>query len=242
MPGAYSIPRPNLFNSPAPVNRPSVADTVFDELHRQILSIELPPGSKLSEVDVAKAFDVSRQPVRDAFYRLSKLGFLRIRPQRATTVTEISEEAVFQARFVRAAIEMQTVQVACETLNADDVAVLGEIVEQQQAAVKARDASVLHYLDDCFHREICERAGLGFAWEIIRENKAHMDRVRFLSLSFASEEVLDDHMSIVDAIVARDKTAAMALMQIHLTRIKDQIRRIRVDHSQYFTGDPLSDQ
>lgn len=242
MPGAYSIPRPNLFNSPEPVNRPSVADTVFDELHRQILSVELPPGAKLSEVDVSKAFGVSRQPVRDAFYRLSKLGFLLIRPQRATTVTEISEEAVFQARFVRAAIEMQTVQVACETLNIDDIAVLDDLVEQQRTAIKAKDVAVFHYLDDCFHREICERAGLGFAWEIIRENKAHMDRVRFLSLSFASEEVLDDHIGIVEAIAARDKSAAANLMQTHLSRIKDQIRRIRADHAQYFTGDPVSDQ
>lgn len=242
MPGAYSIPRPKLFNSPEPVNRPSVADTVFDELHRQILSVELPPGAKLSEVDVAKAFDVSRQPVRDAFYRLSKLGFLLIRPQRATTVTEISEEAVLQARFVRAALEMQTVQVACETLNADDVAVLDALVEQQRAAVKTKDVTAFHYLDDCFHREICERAGLGFAWEIIRENKAHMDRVRFLSLSFASEEVLDDHVSIAKAIAAKDKAAAAILMQTHLSRIKDQLSRIRADHAQYFTGDPVSDQ
>ena len=38
-----------------PLNRPSVADTVFDELHSQILLLELPPGTKMSEVEVAKA-------------------------------------------------------------------------------------------------------------------------------------------------------------------------------------------
>ena len=36
-----------------PVGRPSVADQVFDELRRQILTLELAPGTKLSEVDVA---------------------------------------------------------------------------------------------------------------------------------------------------------------------------------------------
>ena len=70
----------------SPLNRLSVADSVFDELHRQILTLELQPGSKISEADVAKALGVSRQPVRDAFYRLSKLGFLSMRPQVATTV------------------------------------------------------------------------------------------------------------------------------------------------------------
>ena len=64
-----------------PVGRPSVADHVFDELRREILTLELAPGTKLSEVEVATQMGVSRQPVRDAFYRLSKLGFLLIRPQ-----------------------------------------------------------------------------------------------------------------------------------------------------------------
>ena len=100
-----------------PVGRPLVADAVFEQLHRQILSLELPPGAKISEIDVARAMGVSRQPVRDAFYRLSKLGFLHIRPQRATSVSVISERAVFQAQFIRTAIEAETVRVACAQLT-----------------------------------------------------------------------------------------------------------------------------
>ena len=61
---------------------------------------------------------VSRQPVRDAFYRLSRLGFLTIWPQRATIVAPISERAVLQARFIRTAIELETVQAAARMLDA----------------------------------------------------------------------------------------------------------------------------
>ncbi|WP_289034734.1 GntR family transcriptional regulator [uncultured Roseibium sp.] len=223
-----------------PLNRPSVADTVFDELHQQILSLELPPGMKMSEAEVAKALGVSRQPVRDAFYRLSKLGFLSIRPQRATIVSEISERAVFQARFVRSAIEAETVRAACEKLTEEDHRALDDLVELQRQAVEARDAVEFHAYDDQFHREICERTGLAFAWEIIRENKAHMDRVRFLSLSFASQAAFDDHVKVLDAIKARDSTSAMALMHLHLSRIKEQIPRIRANYSEFFAGE--SDQ
>ena len=86
----------------SPLNRLSVADSVFDELHRQILTLELQPGAKISEADVAKALGVSRQPVRDAFYRLSKLGFLSMRPQVATTVSLISKKSVQQAPLISA--------------------------------------------------------------------------------------------------------------------------------------------
>lgn len=225
----------------APINRPSVADSVFDELHRQILTLELKPGTKMSEVEVAKAMEVSRQPVRDAFYRLSKLGFLTIRPQRATLVSHISESAVFQARFIRSAIEAETVRVACERLSDEDLDALGEIIEEQRQAVEDQDPQLFHALDDQFHKEICERSGHDFAWEVIRENKAHMDRVRFLSLSFASRDAFNDHVRVFDAMKRRNPEEAMESMRDHLARIKRQIRRIRADHMQFFAGEPDSE-
>lgn len=220
-----------------PLHRPTVADSVFDELHRQILSLDLPPGTRLSEVEVARALGVSRQPVRDAFWRLSKLGFLIIRPQRATTVSAISPRAVMQARFVRVAIEAETVRAACARLDEADFAALDALLERQHAAMEARDALGFHALDDQFHREICVRAGLGFAWELIRENKAHMDRVRFLSLAFASQFAYGDHCDIMAAIRARDGEAAVRFMRIHLSRIRDQIVRIRGEHTAYFADE-----
>ena len=202
----------------APLDRPSVADQVFDALHEQVLSLDLPPGAKLSEADVARAMGVSRQPVRDAFYRLSKLGFLTIRPQRATTVSPISERAVMQARFIRTALEVETIRVACGALTNTDLAALDGILNQQKQAVDTADKLTFHALDDLLHKEICTRAGLGFAWDIIRENKAHMDRVRFLSLAFASQRAFDDHVMLLDALKARDADQAVRHMRDHLSR------------------------
>jgi len=217
-----------------PIQRSSIADSVFDELHRQILRLELPPGTKLSEFDVSRALGVSRQPVRDAFYRLSKLGFLNIRPQRATTVSAISERAVMQARFIRMAIEVETARIACQALTEDDFEVIEAIIAEQKRAVDARDPVAFHDLDDQFHREICARAGAGFAWETAREMKSHMDRVRFLSLSFASEHAFEEHRAILAAIRARDEERAAQMVRLHLSRILDQIVRIRAENEAYF--------
>lgn len=216
------------------IQRPSVADSVFEELNRQILTLVLPPGTKLSEVDVAQALGVSRQPVRDAFYRLSKLGFLTIRPQRATIVSLISERSVLQARFMRTAIELETVRAACARLTDADLDELSAILDEQAGTVGARNAEQFHRLDDQFHREICERSGHGYVWDSIRENKAHMDRVRYLSLSFASERAYGEHREILAAIRARDVEAATGAIRLHLTRILDQIVQIRASHSAYF--------
>ena len=230
------MPDATLLKALEPISRPSVTDAVFEELHRQILSLELPPGTKMSETDVAQIMGVSRQPVRDAFYRLSMLGFLTIRPQRATVVAAIQESAVMQARFIRSAIEAETVRVACDVLTEEDLGALESILNNQRSAVEARDAALFHALDDQFHREICERTGHGYAWDIIRENKAHMDRVRFLSLSFASPDAYGDHLKVMAALRSRDPALAMAEMRSHLGRIRHQIRRIRAENQTYFEG------
>jgi Transcriptional regulators len=216
------------------VGRPTVADQVFAELRRQILSLELPPGTRLSEVEVARQMGVSRQPVRDAFYRLSKLGFLLIRPQRATTVSLISPKAVFQARFIRTAIEIETARAACASLTARDIDALARILEDQEVAVARADKGLFHELDDRFHKEICTRSGHGFAWDLILENKAHMDRVRMLSLSFALHVAYQDHLEMLAALTERDEARAITAVRDHLSRILGQIARIHADNRDLF--------
>ena len=53
---------------------------ISSRLEKQIINLELLPGTKLSEIGVAKMFNCSRTPVRDAFYELRVKGFLESRP------------------------------------------------------------------------------------------------------------------------------------------------------------------
>lgn len=228
--------------APLDLARPSVADQIYSELHRQVLSLELKPGAKISEIEVAKAMGVSRQPVRDAFYRLSKLGFLLIRPQRATTVTLISSAAVMRARFIRTALEVETIRAATPRLSEHDLDDLARILEEQDRAIEADDRPGFHRLDDAFHREICARANLSFTWELISENKGHMDRVRMLSLSFASRTAWEDHLQILAALRSRDPEQSTAAMRAHLSRIKEQIDRILEQNHDYFADEPASER
>lgn len=216
---------------------PAVADQVYEAIYDQVVRLELPPGARISEAEVARALEVSRQPVRDAFWRLSKLGFLTIRPQRATTVSPISEAAVLRARFVRTALEVETMRVAVATLDDPDFDRIAQLLDAQAAAVAARDRERFHGLDDEFHRVIGELSGLGFAWAMIREHKAHLDRVRFASLAFGADTALADHRVIVAALVARDEEAAVAAMRAHLGRISDIMARLRAEGGVQFASD-----
>lgn len=221
--------------------RPAIADLVYGELHKQVLNLDLKPGEKLSEAEIAKRFEVSRQPVRDAFYRLSKMGFLLIRPQRATLVSLISTRAVMQAQFIRIALEAEAVRHAATRLTAADIQALEGLIAEQAAAKDAGDKLRFHAADDAFHREICLRAGLEFTWDLIAENKGHMDRVRMLSLAFSSQTAWDDHIALTRALADRDPDGTAEIMRAHLSRIHEQLIRIRAEHEAYFEDDDPSE-
>lgn len=211
---------------------PTVADQVFDELQKRILTLELPPSTRISETEVARKMGVSRQPVREAFKRLEKHGFLLIRPQSSTTVSLISEEAVLRARFIRTALEVHTARTACHTLPETGLADLASLIDAQKAAIKASDKDQFHALDDAFHRGICVGAGVGYVWDMIHDSKAHMDRIRMLSLSTSSQHLaLEEHIEILAALSARQPDAAAAAVTKHLDRILVLISEVKaLDH------------
>jgi DNA-binding GntR family transcriptional regulator len=203
---------------------------VFDELYRRVVELELAPGAKLSEQEVARQMGVSRQPVRDAFWRLSQLGLVQIQPQRATTVALISEEAVLQARFVRTALETETARVAARVRSEAQLTELTALVAAQEASVAADDRVRFHELDDAFHQAIAAISGNAHAWSLIRDNKAHMDRARWLSLDVGARRALDDHVRILAALRDGDPDRAADEMRAHLGRIVDILARIREEH------------
>jgi GntR family transcriptional regulator, rspAB operon transcriptional repressor len=217
-------------------SQPSIADQVFDILQQRILSLELPPHTRLSESEVAGKMGVSRQPVREAFKRLEKQGFLCIRPQSRTTVSGISEQAILQARFIRTALEVHTCRAACESMSSTGLAALKALLDQQKAAVVAQDSKLFHALDDQFHREICIQSGVEYVWDLIHDSKAHMDRIRMLTLSMSTQKLaLKEHLAIFKAISSRKPDTAAAAMTSHLSRILVLIEEIKVKDHTWFT-------
>jgi DNA-binding GntR family transcriptional regulator len=212
----------------------SVTDQIFDMLYERVVNLTLPPGAKLSEAEIAAQMGASRQPVRDAFYRLSQMGFIQIRPQRATTISPISIQAVLQAYFIRSALEEQTMRVAATVLTTQDTASLDLLIDQQEAAIAVGDYGRFHALDDRFHRDICVAAGLEFVWTLVKDHKGHMDRARYLSLSFGAPDALMEHRAIMTALRDRNPEAAADAVRGHLGHIRQILDRLSIDRPEVF--------
>jgi len=215
----------------------SATEQVFDTLYKAVVHLELPPGSRVSEAEVAEQMQVSRQPVRDAFFRLANRGFLSIRPQRATLITKISQDEVLKAAFIRLALETACLKECVHNVTETDIAALRQHLVAQEGIVSARNSPAFHDADEAFHALLCDIAGQPGVWRLIQEQKGHMDRARFLSLSFNQEAALAEHRALVEALAARDEALALVRLDSHLTKIRLHLPKIRQAHPQYFEDD-----
>lgn len=125
-------------------------------------------------------------------------------------------------------------RVAAQRLTEDHFGALARLIDLQTVETKAGNRARFHVLDDQFHHDICTYAGLDFVWTLVKENKGHMDRARYLSLSYGADTALAEHGLILDALRRRDADAAVTAIRQHLSRIEGIIARLRVDQPQVF--------
>ena len=218
------------------LDRATSSDMVFDDLYDRITRLDLLPGTKISESEIAKSFGFSRQPVREAFTRLAKLNLLLVRPQRATVIRPFSRQLIANARFVRTAVELEVVRSAAKDRDRTIDAELKSNLRDQANAIAAGDVPAFHDLDYEFHRLLCAAAKQVFAFEIIAENKAQVDRLCMLALTSkeAMEVLYHDHQSLLSALFEGDAKSADETLRVHLDRLTPTIDAIYTTHRAYF--------
>lgn len=200
-------------------------DVITDRLRADILSLRLLPGSQLSEPKIAEMFNVSRQPVRDAFARLAAEGLLVCQPKKSTEVRRISVSEIQQSRFTRLSIELEIISVLLDNIDDEMVNKLSEIIRLQKIAAETLDMDKFEHLDVEFHSTMCVHAGLPFMAPIIKSEKAKVDRLCRMAAGNVDElkQLIVDHEKILQALKDKDLSAALQLTRKHLGRLDEVI-------------------
>lgn len=215
-----------------------VNQQIYRYLRKDIVTCVIHPGSLLSEKEVSARFNVSRQPVREAFIKLAEAGLVQVLPQRGTFVRKISAQRVADGRFIREAVEIAVVRRAALEIAATGLMALEHNLQLQRLAAERHDSQAFLTLDDEFHRLIAEGIDCLLAWETVENIKATMDRVRFLTLSEVSppESLIQQHEEIFAALKAQDADAAEKAMRRHLQEMILTITPIAERNSEWFEG------
>jgi DNA-binding GntR family transcriptional regulator len=219
-------------NPTQPVNQ-----QIYRILRRDIVHCLIAPGTPLSEKEISVRFDVSRQPVREAFIKLAENGLIQIRPQRGSYVNKISLSQVRNGCFVRQAIECAVVRRAATMITDAQCYQLEQNLHQQRIAIDRQQHNDFFQLDDEFHHLLSQIADCQLAWDTIENIKAAIDRVRYMSLDHVSspEMLLRQHQDIFSALEKRDVEAVDKAMTVHLQEISESVLLIRQENSEWFS-------
>jgi DNA-binding GntR family transcriptional regulator len=214
----------------------SVGPQVYRILRARIIEGDIAPGTRLSEAEISRLMNVSRQPVREAFIKLRDEGLVEVRPQRGTFVTRISIDAVSDARFMREAIEADIVKLLADRRDQQQVVALRRLIQLQQGLGRS-ELNRFMELDEQFHRTLAEFAGKATAWKVIAGMKAHFDRVRYLSsVQKPLQRLVDQHEAVVDAIEKQDRAGAEKAIRYHLREVLRDLPIVVAEDPGKFAG------
>ncbi|AWH88551.1 GntR family transcriptional regulator [Limnobaculum parvum] len=222
------------FATSEPVNQ-----QIYRLLRQEIVDCTIRPGTLLSEKEISTRFNVSRQPVREAFIKLSETGLVQILPQRGTFVMKISAKRVSDGRFIREAVEIAIIRRAALAVTPEHLMQLKHNLHRQELAASNKRIKEFLELDDEFHRTFTQIINCPMAWETIETIKATMDRVRFMSLADVSppESLIEQHYKIYNGLEKRDPDAAEAAMKQHLGEMISTVTTISQRNTDWFEAD-----
>ena len=204
-------------------------------IKENIISLELAPGSQISESVLATEMGLSRTPVREALLELSKVKIVDIRPQKKSTIPLIDEEMVEESRFMRNLLECAVAELDCALATPADLERLRENIRLQNLYLDDFYSTQLLTLDNEFHGMLFGIAKKSQVFALMQNISIHFDRVRSMALSTVKDlKIVQDHADIVEAIANKDPKTARERMEFHLNRYKIDAAEIREQYPQYF--------
>ena len=142
------------------------------------------------------------------------------------------------AQLVRVSLEISIAKLAAEKMDALGELTLRQAIEKQRLTSQHSAIARFYGSDERLHRAISEIAGLPLVWSHIEEAKLQMDRVRHLNLinSHPFNELIQQHVKIVDAITQNNSAEIDATLTNHLGKILPDLESIRLNRPEFFAS------
>lgn len=201
-----------------------LADEVLRQVRDAVVAGTYPPGTRLTEAAVCRAFSVSRVPVREAFNQLEAEGFLTSRAYAGVTVARMSPDDATDLFAVRRTIEEATTRRSAlrfeRTPGDEDVRAFGdelaELVAAGGSALDSADRQELPPLNTRFHLAIAEFSGSASMLTLLRQVSARIEWLYALDVAARGEHSWAEHAEIADAVTRGRVDEAVGLMRTHV--------------------------
>ena len=202
----------------------SIADQIFDELEKAILTGEYERGDILTEIKLSEKMGVSRTPIREALRRLDQERIIEITAKGAKVIG-INDRDIADIYDIRLRIEGMASFLAAQRRSEEDMQRLKRILDLQEFYTKKEDADQIKNYDSEFHLalyQICQCPTLLDTLEPL-----HRKVIKFRKVSVAhpgrAQKSFAEHKAIYDAIAEGDAINAEKLTCEHIANARKSI-------------------
>jgi DNA-binding GntR family transcriptional regulator len=225
-----SMPRtPTLVPGLRRVNLPEARQAIpplHSYLRECILDGTLTPGTKLSQVTLARQLGVSRTPLREALRMLQEEGLVEIEPNQRTRVAGLDPQELDDVYASRILLETLALSMTLDEFSTERQREAKRILMAMRQAAKTGDFGTWFNSHAAFHRLITAGAGT----TLQRQLSAFADRtIRYIRIYQLSDPASwqsagdAEHAAILEALAEHDGGAALSGLAHHLARTAERV-------------------
>ncbi|MBC8078942.1 MAG: GntR family transcriptional regulator [Gorillibacterium sp.] len=192
---------------------------IMSQLKQDILSLQLEPGTIISETTLSERFQLSRTPIRDILKQLSLEDYINIYPKKGNVVSYIDLESVEQITYLRCTLEKEIMKALSVHLPLKGLHELKDILARQKACIDQENRfEQFLQLDDAFHKALFGLAGRSFLWDLIQQFNVHYLRYRKLHMLKKDKlvEIQKEHELMVTHMIQGEMIEIEQLLDHHL--------------------------
>lgn len=223
-----------MSTSPLRVHQPeaaeaqSLSDRAYYAIRELIVTLELAPGSIVSERELQDRLGVGRTPVREALQRLEGERLVEVYPRRGIFVSNVNVLDLAVLSEVRGVLESFGARLAAERATAADRETTVALIADLHDLTGTADERLLIDLDQRIHRHIYHCTHNPFLETTLDGYYMLTLRIWFLVLNRVArlEEAVKEHLALLEAIRDGDPERAEAAMRRHVENFEQAIRQV----------------
>lgn len=200
----------------------SLRDQIADDVRSDVLCARIHPGARLSEIELAKRFGVSRGPIREALAQLVCEGLLIAKPNCGVTVAPPPPNQLRDLIIpIRRTVETYALRSYFDDLTKRDFQVWDDLIQKMHAASRADNVQELVALDLAFHRALIARTRqpeLVALWQsVVAQVRGHFGEKILLRYRDQLDAVVNHHRKLIAVFRKGNCKAAVAELKKHIS-------------------------
>lgn len=210
-----------MFFVPIPIGLYAKTDSpskfeILDTITRWIIEMQLAPEEKISDLEIAAYFNVSRTPIREVLKTLERQKLIHTYPGKATVVAGLGMENLEQWYLPMQTLQCLAVRMAIDKAAKEDIEALEKINNDfSQQITQRTDAMEILQLDQKFHNTILDIAQNTYLIDFCSTLYVHISRLDYLFFKETPQlqSSFTDHQRIIEAFKLKDMITAELAMK-----------------------------